>query len=154
MFEASTRKPRKSRVVFSVCSRGRYTRNPSLDIYLLAVVHKLKDWDARFLRLNFRRNWIWTKTTFFALVHLPCPVLYLISQGVIGKTLKSVRTLRVARAYSTRSSSHHNRDSDFARRKRAEEIQRWDCSPMPTNQPTIPRRCDALRGTYHTCCFW
>ena len=34
---ASTREPRKSRVVFSVCSRGRYTRNPSLDIYLLAV---------------------------------------------------------------------------------------------------------------------
>ena len=34
---ASTREPRKSRVVFWVCSRGRYTRNPSLDIYLLAV---------------------------------------------------------------------------------------------------------------------
>ena len=34
---ASTREPRKSRVVFSVCPRGRYTRNPSTDIYLLAV---------------------------------------------------------------------------------------------------------------------
>ena len=33
----STREPRKSRVVFSVCSRARYTRNPSLDIYLLSV---------------------------------------------------------------------------------------------------------------------
>ena len=33
----STREPRKSRVVFSVCSRARYTRNPSLDIYLLGV---------------------------------------------------------------------------------------------------------------------
>ena len=37
MLEASTRKPRESRVVFSVCSRARYTRNPSLDIYLLSV---------------------------------------------------------------------------------------------------------------------
>ena len=37
MLEESTRKPRESRVVFSVCSRGRYTRNPSLDIYLLSV---------------------------------------------------------------------------------------------------------------------
>ena len=37
ILEVSTRKPRKSRVVFSVCSRGRYTRNPSLDIYLLSV---------------------------------------------------------------------------------------------------------------------
>ena len=35
---ASTREPRKSRVVFSVCSRARYTRNPSLDIDLLSVV--------------------------------------------------------------------------------------------------------------------
>ena len=34
---ASTREPRKSRVVFSVRSRARYTRNPSLDIYLLSV---------------------------------------------------------------------------------------------------------------------
>ena len=37
MLKVSTRKPRKSRVVFLVCSRGRYTRNPSLDIYLLSV---------------------------------------------------------------------------------------------------------------------
>ena len=37
MLEVSTRKPRKSRVVLSVCSRARYTRNPSLDIYLLSV---------------------------------------------------------------------------------------------------------------------
>ena len=37
MLEVSTREPRKSRVVFSVCSRGRYTRNPSLDIDLLSV---------------------------------------------------------------------------------------------------------------------
>ena len=29
--------PRKSCLVFWVCSRGRYTRNPSLDIYLLSV---------------------------------------------------------------------------------------------------------------------
>ena len=38
----STREPRKSRVVFSVCSRARYTRNPSLDIYLLAVFEILE----------------------------------------------------------------------------------------------------------------
>ena len=37
MLEASTRKPRKSRVVFSVCSQGRYTRNPSLGINILSV---------------------------------------------------------------------------------------------------------------------
>ena len=37
MLGASTREPHKSRVVFSVCSRARYTRNPSLDIDLLSV---------------------------------------------------------------------------------------------------------------------
>ena len=39
MLWASTREPRKSRVVVSVCSRARYTRNPSLDIDLLSVVN-------------------------------------------------------------------------------------------------------------------
>ena len=38
MLGASTRKPRKSRFVLLVCSRARYTRNLSLDIYLLSVL--------------------------------------------------------------------------------------------------------------------
>ena len=41
MLEVSTREPSKSRVVFLVCSRGRYTRNPSLDIYLLSVKYRI-----------------------------------------------------------------------------------------------------------------
>ena len=51
MLEASTREPRKSRVMFSVCPRARYTRNPSLDIYLLSV-------DSRLARPHCRlRTW-------------------------------------------------------------------------------------------------